>query len=108
MKKIEETNKENKSLKEKIDSHNKALEKKSKSLSKRKVELKNQLDEKKIDELESKVISLTNDLNSKEVIVQEQKDKIDEKAKNNKISLTSDSSENAGLIQKLEQRKKIL
>ena len=31
-----------------------------------------------------------------------------QETKNNKISITSDSSENAGLIQKLEQRKKIL
>ena len=58
-KKIEETNNENKSLKEQIASHNKDLEKKNKTLSKRNVELQNEVDEKKLEELESKVMNLT-------------------------------------------------
>ena len=77
-KKIEETNNENKSLKEQIASHNKDLEKKNKTLSKRNVELQNEVDEKKLEELESKVMNLSNELNTKENIVQEQKEKIDD------------------------------
>ena len=77
-KKISETNNENKVLKDKIDSHNKDLEKKNKTLSKRNVELKNEIDEKKIEEMEAKVTNLANDLNSKENIIQEQKEIIDD------------------------------
>ena len=77
-KKIEELNAENKSLKEQLDQNKKEHEKKNEIISKRKVELKNEVDQKKIEELESEVNNLMNTLNQKELVVQSQKEKIDE------------------------------
>ena len=77
-KKIEELNAENKSLKEKLVENKKEQEKKTEIISKRKVELKNEVDQKKIEELESEVNNLMNTLNQKELVVQSQKEKIDE------------------------------
>ena len=77
-KKIEEKNSENKTLKSLIESHNKELTEKNTAISKREVALVNEVDEKEVDKLETKLNSLTNTLSEKELIVQEQKDKIDE------------------------------
>ena len=77
-KKLDEKNSENKTLKSLIDSHNKELEQKSKSLTRRNVELKNEINDKKIEELEATVTNLTNALSEKEFTVNEQKEKIDE------------------------------
>ncbi len=77
-KKLDEKNSENKTLKSLIDSHNKELEQKSKSLTRRNVELKNEINDKKIEELEATVTNLTNTLSEKEFTVNEQKEKIDE------------------------------
>ena len=77
-KKLDEKISENKTLKSLIDSHNKELEQKSKSLTRRNVELKNEINDKKIEELEATVTNLTNALSEKEFTVNEQKEKIDE------------------------------
>ena len=77
-KQLDEKNAENKTLKSLIDSHNKDLEQKSKSLTRRNVELKNEINDKKIEELEATVTNLTNALSEKEFTVNEQKEKIDE------------------------------
>ena len=75
---IQKLNEENKSLKSQIEQNKKEHTKKSEIISKRKVELKNEVDHKKIEELESEVNNLMNNLNQKEIVVQNQKEKIDE------------------------------
>ena len=77
-KKLNEILSENKTLKSLVESHNKELKEKGETLNKRNVLLENDVDEKEIEKLEAKVNDLTNTLSEKELIVQEQKEKIDE------------------------------
>ena len=77
-KKLNEILSENKTLRSLVESHNKELSEKDMALNKRNVLLVNDVDEKEIEKLEAKVIHLTNTLSEKELIVQEQKEKIDE------------------------------
>ena len=76
--KVEELNNENKALKAQIAQSHKEKEKKNEIVSKRKVELKHEVDNKKIEELETEANNLMNTLNEKEILVQNQKEKIDE------------------------------
>ena len=75
--KISELNEENKTLKLKIEEGNKEHEKKNNIISKRKVELKNEVDKNKIEKLENEVNNLINKLDEKEIMVQGQKEQID-------------------------------
>ena len=75
--KISELNEENKTLKLQIEEGNKEHEKKNNIISKRKVELKNELDKNKIEKLENEVNNLINKLDEKEIMVQGQKEQID-------------------------------
>ena len=77
-KKLNEILSENKTLKSLVDTHNKELGEKDMALNKRNVLLVNDVDEKEIEKLETKVTNLTNTLSEKELIVQEQKEKMDE------------------------------
>ena len=75
--KISELNEENKTLKLQIEESNKEHEKKNNIISKRKVELKNEVDKNKIEKLENEVNNLINKLDEKEIMVQGQKEQID-------------------------------
>ena len=75
--KISELNEENKTLKLQIEEGNKEHEKKNNIISKRKVELKNEVDKNKIEKLENEVNNLINKLDEKEIMVQGQKEQID-------------------------------
>ena len=75
--KISELNAENKTLKLQIEESNKEHEKKNNIISKRKVELKNEVDKNKIEKLENEVNNLINKLDEKEIMVQGQKEQID-------------------------------